>query len=625
MVFFMLFYLCLWQGVEVRLIYHADGEIPDFPVFYWGWDFAREFLGYPGGWMEYVAALSMQSLFHSWLGAAVLTAQGWVIFLAVRACGREAGLGRPGLVALAAPLLLLWLYARYAHHAQALASLTVVALALWLLVRFRAASRGLRLGLVLVFTALLYPAAAGALPVFSLALAVMEWQRGRSWRRAMAVLLIGVAVACLEGRLLFGLAVDESWQSLAPVPWRRPSWTQPGLMPLCLLYLLLPGLDLLAWFWQGRSGRWLSSFVGVLASGRRSRLPERGGEAGRARHSHRPRQGREAALPASASFASGTSGKWMWQAACLAAAVIGVFYASQDREQKSALAVNYYAYRQMWPEALAAVRGKLADPYTACTATQAAYHTGLLMRQLPPVQGPEDLLLLGRKQLAHWKQGELYLDLGYVNEALHHLTEAVEFWGERPRLLERLVILNLAVGNIATARIYLNALARVPFHSRWARGYLERLASDPLLTGDQEVARLRSMTVKQDTVGHPGVEQQLLMLLGANSSNLMAFEYLMTYYLLTKNLDGFARRLPHIRDFPGLKLSLLWEEAMVLWARSQGQSPAAQAAPGWAECQERLDHVLQVIEACGRNEEAARTQLQSDYGNNYFFYYFFHH
>jgi tetratricopeptide (TPR) repeat protein len=308
----------------------------------------------------------------------------------------------------------------------------------------------------------------------------------------------------------------------------------------------------------------------------------------------------------------------------LAATVLGVFYATHDREKKSALAMDYYAYRQMWPEAIAAVQGRPLDPYTACAATQAAYHAGLLSGQVPPVQNPEDLLLLGRTQIAHWKQGELYLDLGYVNEAMHHFTEAVEAWGERPGLLERLVVLNLAMGNIDTARIYLNALERVPFHSRWARSYLQRMESDPSLTEDPDVARLRSMTVQQDTVAHPGAESQLLMLMAANSGNRMAFEYLMTYYLLTKNLEGFARRLPHMKDFPSLKLSPLWVEPMVLWAKRQGQSPGAQAPPGWAECQERLDHILHVIKACGQNQEAARAQLQSDYGNSYFFYYFFH-
>ncbi len=575
--------------------------------------------------MGYAASLFMQSLFHSWLGAAVLAAQAWVLFLAARACGQEAGLRRPGLVALAAPLLLLWLYGRYAHHAAAVADLTAAALSLWALVRFRTAGPSVRLLIVLLFTALLYPAAAGALPVFSLTAAVLEWRQRRSWPAALAVLSIGVLVTFLEGRLWFGLALGETWQSFTPLPWERAAWTQPGLAPLRLLYLLLPSLGLIAWLAHGPPGRRASSLVRAMVPSRQPRSSGREGKAGRAQRPHRPGPVPQSAPPLPPSLVSGFSAKWSWRAAGLATAVVAVYHASHDRLQKSALEVDYYAGRQLWREALAAGPSRPGDPYTAATATRAASHAGRLIREIPRVRQPEDLLLVGRERIADWKRGELYLDLGYVNEAIHHLTEAVEFCGERPRLLEHLVRLNLAVGNPDTARIYLHALARVPFHSRWAHAYLDRLSSDPLSAGDPEVARLRSLAVRQDTVAHPTVESQLLLLMGANSANRMAFEYLMTYYLLTKNLGGFARRLPHLADFSGGELSPLWEEAMVLWTTSQRQSPPVPAPSGWVECQQRLDQVLGVIQACGGNEDAARQQLQGDYGNSYFFYYFFHH
>jgi len=325
-----------------------------------------------------------------------------------------------------------------------------------------------------------------------------------------------------------------------------------------------------------------------------------------------------------AAFAFGAGGNPLWRAVCLAAVVFGVCYASHDRTRESVLAVSDYAHRRMWREALAAGGGAPLDPATASAVTRTSFHAGLLSNQLPPVRSPDELLLLGRERIGDWERGELYLDLGFVNGAIHHLTEAVEFWGERPALLERLVILNLAVENTDTARIYLNALTRVPFHAAWAHDYLRRLASDPSLAGDPEVARLRSLAVRQDTVAHPGVESQLLLLMSANSSNRMAFEYLMTYYLLTKNLGGFARRVPHITDFPGGELSPLWQEALVLWRRSQGASQTPLVFPGSADCQRRLDHFIEVIKACGGNKEAAGGRLRNDYGSSYFFYYFFH-
>ena len=49
LIFFVLFYLYLWLGVDLRLIYYGAGIITNFPVFYKGWAFFRTFLSYPGG------------------------------------------------------------------------------------------------------------------------------------------------------------------------------------------------------------------------------------------------------------------------------------------------------------------------------------------------------------------------------------------------------------------------------------------------------------------------------------------------------------------------------------------------------------------------------------------------
>ena len=81
LVFFMFFYLYFALEIDVRLLYHCGGVIDNFPAFYRGWDFFRGFLTYPGGIVEYFSDLLVQSFYYSWLGAAVVTGQAWVICL----------------------------------------------------------------------------------------------------------------------------------------------------------------------------------------------------------------------------------------------------------------------------------------------------------------------------------------------------------------------------------------------------------------------------------------------------------------------------------------------------------------------------------------------------------------
>ncbi|MHC4738601.1 MAG: DUF6057 family protein, partial [Planctomycetota bacterium] len=74
-VFFILFYLYFWLEVDLRLIYHSGGVISNFPAFFRGWAFFRQFMAYPGGPAEYLSAFLSQFFYYSWAGAFVVTLQ----------------------------------------------------------------------------------------------------------------------------------------------------------------------------------------------------------------------------------------------------------------------------------------------------------------------------------------------------------------------------------------------------------------------------------------------------------------------------------------------------------------------------------------------------------------------
>jgi hypothetical protein len=269
-------------------------------------------------------------------------------------------------------------------------------------------------------------------------------------------------------------------------------------------------------------------------------------------------------------------------------------------------------------------RHPLHDPAVVCTSVQAAFHLGRLTRQLPELDSPDDLLLANGHPSMHWKMSGIYLDLGLVNLAMHDLVESVELHGERPLLLRGLVTANLATGNLPTARIYLNALTKVPFHAQWAREYLQRLDADPSLHTDQEITRLRNLTVKRDVVGPFATDDLFALLLSACPQNRMAFEYRMTYRLLSKNLRGFAQSMKRIQDFPGFVVPPLWEEALILFSREQQMPVAETKARFNPDSLQRLDQILRVYEANGRDKGATWNQLRTKYADSYFLYYLLH-
>jgi hypothetical protein len=227
-----------------------------------------------------------------------------------------------------------------------------------------------------------------------------------------------------------------------------------------------------------------------------------------------------------------------------------------------------------------------------------------------------------REPPSSWRKSDIYFDLGYVNMSLHHSTEAMEMFGERPALLKRLAMINVAIGNVSSGKIYLKCLSQIPFQSGWAKEYLAKMDVDPSLTSDPEIQHLRECMARNDVVGHGPVDKEMMLLLFANRNNRMAFEYMITYYLLTRDLENFRQQLPRINDFPDMKLSPLWQEALLMAlynATPQGDDP--RITP---EVRNRFKEVMKIVKESGKDRTLALARMELKYANTYFYYYLFH-
>jgi hypothetical protein len=295
-------------------------------------------------------------------------------------------------------------------------------------------------------------------------------------------------------------------------------------------------------------------------------------------------------------------------------------YGVQQPAVKAFLQVDYYAWQRNWSQVIAVAPDPPRPIFVDSALAQASSHTGALTQALPRLKSAEDLLLTEQDPRAYWRRSDLYYDLGYVNMALHFLVESGEFWGERPMILQRLAIVNFALGNADTAKIQLNALLKVPFFGGWARDYLAKLDADPNLQRDPEVNRLRSLMIRSDSVVRISAEEELLALLSANPQNRMAFEFLMTHYLLKKDLAGFVKNLPRIQGFSGFPLPALWDEALVLASQSNPPLSLKGFAPT-AEAQRRFETMRQTLQAHGDNKQLALNKLQDQYRGSYFLFY----
>jgi hypothetical protein len=221
----------------------------------------------------------------------------------------------------------------------------------------------------------------------------------------------------------------------------------------------------------------------------------------------------------------------------------------------------------------------------------------------------------------YWHKFDTLIDLGLINTAEKNLTECMETFGEQPMILERLALVNLVKGATDTARIYLGALSKMLFYGRWAEDYLARLEADPNLSEDRQIQNLRARYLKKDyTALFYAKEPMLLALLEQNSRNRMAFEYLMAWYMLTKQLDKFMQNIGRLSDLGYAAIPPAYQEALAIYAYPRDKARDYPISP---EVRGRFERFSSIFNRYNRNKVQAADELAREYGKTYFFYYMY--
>jgi hypothetical protein len=169
--------------------------------------------------------------------------------------------------------------------------------------------------------------------------------------------------------------------------------------------------------------------------------------------------------------------------------------------------------------------------------------------------------------------GEIYYHTGFVNTAQRYAFEAMEAipdFQKSGRALQRLAETNIINGEYAVAQKYLRILRQTLFYRSWAEDAMACLLDEKLLASHQEWMDLRRMRTRTDFLFSEGEKSQMLgLLLQQDMHNRMAYEYLMAYCLLTKDLNHFRAYLSLGNELNYMALPVHFQEALVyLWGLS---------------------------------------------------------
>ena len=169
------------------------------------------------------------------------------------------------------------------------------------------------------------------------------------------------------------------------------------------------------------------------------------------------------------------------------------------------------------------------------------------------------------------------------------------------RFLVRLARVNLAMGEEAAARKYLDILSRTLFCGKWARSMMPGHQDEAVRA---QLAKAHARLIQRDFVHNSGHPRTVLhALLEADPGNLPARQYLLCFDLMGYNLDGF------MEDYEQGRLKgHLYSEAILIWLSQHDRLNPEEVARYGVDVSE-VDRMGRF----GRNPNAFR--------NTYWYYY----
>ena len=154
-----------------------------------------------------------------------------------------------------------------------------------------------------------------------------------------------------------------------------------------------------------------------------------------------------------------------------------------------------------------------------------------------------------RDMISPVSTAEIFFRLGMVNDAERYMFEAQEAipnYRKSARLTRRIIECEIINGNYKVAAKLLRRLQKTLFYSNWANQMMALLGNEKAINRHPVYGKLRKYREKkQDFLFSDREMDQMLGLLFLNDNhNRMAYEYLVCYELLQRDMEKFMQYYP---------------------------------------------------------------------------------
>jgi len=168
-----------------------------------------------------------------------------------------------------------------------------------------------------------------------------------------------------------------------------------------------------------------------------------------------------------------------------------------------------------------------------------------------------------------------YYAVGLINEAHRWAYESMIAQGYRPENIKMLIKTNLINSRFKIAEKYIKILKKTLHYRKWTEKYEVMLNHPDLVEADPELGKKMKLLPKKDfTIEFNNPINNVIQLFKESPNNRIAYEYIMAWYMLRKNLDALFPEAEKMEDLKYKKIPRHIEEALVFYNMIKRKSPA---------------------------------------------------
>lgn len=215
-----------------------------------------------------------------------------------------------------------------------------------------------------------------------------------------------------------------------------------------------------------------------------------------------------------------------------------------------------------------------------------------------------------------------FYEAGLANEAERWAYEEMVTYGQKPQNILMLVKTNIVNRNYRMAEKYIKILKNTIYYSREAIAYEKMISDTSFLTSDIS-AKMKIQPGKDFFIYVDSAENNLPQLVNTNMRNTKAYEYLMSWLMLNKNVEAVVNNTALLKKMGYSRIPRHIEEAILMYHNSTGKFPNLGGLTLSRDSQERFSSYFNTYIKARNNPSSLKEIMRSRFGNTYWYYYHF--